>query len=60
MQMFKITYTVYKGQSSEVLTEGTQIVPSTTGTMGAENVIKGMFNSDVNRVAIRSTFPVNK
>jgi hypothetical protein len=60
MQMFQVTYTVYQGQSNQVLNEGTTVVPSTTGRMGAENAIKGMFNSNVNHVAIRSVFPVNK
>jgi hypothetical protein len=58
MQMFEVSYTVYKGQGNEVLTEGRQVIPSSTGRMGAENAIKGMFNN--NHVAIRSVFPVNK
>ena len=59
MQMYQVTYTVYKGQGSEVLSEGTMSVPTTTGRMGAEGAIKGMFNDGVNRVVIRNAMPVN-
>lgn len=56
MQMYQVAYTVYQGQGSQVLNEGTTMVPSSTGRMGAENAVKAMFNSNVNHVVIRSVF----
>lgn len=59
MQMYEVFYTVYKGRSNEILTEGRQIVPTSNGRWGAENAIKAMFNDGVNTVFIRTAHPAN-
>lgn len=60
MQNYEVRYTAYKGQGSEVLSEGTMVVPSTNGRYGAENAIKGMFNDGQNRVIIHAASPINR
>lgn len=58
MQNFSVSYVVYRGDSSEVLTEGTTTIPSSNGRLGAENAIKSMYGNG-NRVIIRSVFLSN-
>jgi hypothetical protein len=54
MQTFNVSYIAYRGDSSEVLSEGT--VPVTVGSrMQAEQSVEAMFGNG-NRVVIRSVF----
>ena len=53
-QAYEVTYIAYRGQGSEVLSEGTTVV-SAGNRLQAEDTIKAQFGFD-NRVIIRSVF----
>jgi hypothetical protein len=53
-QSFEVTYVAYRGQGSEVLSEGKTIV-NAGSRMQAEDTVKAQFGFD-NRVIIRSVF----
>ena len=55
-QAYEVTYIAYRGQGSEVLSEGTAVV-SAGSRLQAEDTIKAQFGFD-NRVIIRSVFSV--
>lgn len=53
-QSFEVSYVAYRGQGSEVLSEGTTVV-SAGSRLQAEDTIRAQFGFD-NRVIIRSVF----
>lgn len=57
MNTFNVNYVVYRKNSGEVLTEGTQSVTCEGGRYYAEKQIKAMFERDNTEVQIRSVFP---